>query len=382
MGRLFRIDYPAGASPPILRRTVRNIMIPFPSDPGQEIAFDVEQLRSVLEQMLVQKTVFQFDATTAVQRMLDADVYGIPSHGVGRIGESLDAIDAGEVDPRGRVLTMNEADSFAVLDGSRALGQIAATQGMQTAVAKARESGIGLALVGSSQSLGAASVYARLAADDGLIGVCLTSTDRASLAVPGTNCGAVGNSAFAYAIPCDGSHPLVFDSACGAESWGKLDLLRRYGIPFPDDLVFNSDGPPATNDRHAEVQRPAGALGFGLSLFCSVLAGPLCGGRMPIHKTRGRSAEDSQHVCLALEIDRFTDRERFQGELLSTLEDIRALPPTNPRVPVRLPGDRGAALASQVADQGIRLHHSVAKDIQSRAAALGIDVNRDQTRFP
>lgn len=104
----------------------------------------------------------------------------------GTIGRYLDAIDAGDIDPRARVLTVSETPAVAVLDGSRAVGHVAATKAMTIAIEKAKDVGTGTVAVGNSQHLGAASVYALMAAREGLIGFCTTSTGRPTVAAFGS----------------------------------------------------------------------------------------------------------------------------------------------------------------------------------------------------
>ena len=88
--------------------------------------------------------------------------------------------------------------------------------------------GHGTVAIGNSQPLGAAGVYALLAANAGLIGHCVTSTGRASVAAPGADSATVGNAAIAWAIPCGGeTPPVVFDSACGATSWGWAEACGQ-----------------------------------------------------------------------------------------------------------------------------------------------------------
>jgi len=349
------------------------MMTPFPSDASQETRVPVETARRVIEQILVKKSLFQFDASTATQRMIDADRFGIPAHGIGRIVDYVAAMDLGDIDPRGRVLVMDDQPAYAVMDGSRAIGHVASTKGMETAIQKATDSGIGFVCVGNSQTLGAASVYTRLAAEAGMIGICLSSTGGATVTAPGTNAGAVGNTAIAFAIPVQDSHPLVFDSACGQESWAKLNLLKRYGVPIPDGILLTEDGTPTNDVDAAKFQFPASGLGFGMSLLSSILAGPLCGGWMPIRKTRTSSAEDSQHVFLAFNIEKFVAPERFQKQLVFALDAIRALPVAAGSDSIRLPGDRGAAISKEVDASGIPLHNSVLEEVRSLASSLKVE---------
>jgi len=349
--------------------------IPIPVDPAQEIRIPIPELQAVVEKLLVKSSLFQFDAKVAAERMLEADLYGVPSHGVAILCRLLQAMDNGDIDPRGRVLTLKEAPCFAVLEGSRAIGSLAASQGALLASKKALEHGVGVVAIGDSQTLGAAEVYVRLMARENTIGICMTSTGGATVTAPGTRQGAVGNCALAYAIPVSESHPLVFDSACGVESWGKLRLLQRYGVPLPEEMLLTRDG-ELTSDlsQAAAIFANGGALGFGLSMLCSILAGPLSGGWMPIHKKRRVDAEDSQHFFLALDPAKFCDIERFQNELKLTLQEIRDLPPEKESEPVRIPGDRGAMCYADAMEYGVPVHRSIADEIRNLAIRKKIDV--------
>lgn len=350
--------------------------ISFPSDPSQEVRLKEEQVVPILEQMLVKKSMFQFDASVAAKRIVETDLFGIPSHGCMRFGEYLDAMDVGDIDPRGRVLVQDETDVITVMDGSRAIGHVAATKGMESAIAKARTSGVGITAVGNSQTLGSAFPYVRMAAEHGDIGICLSSTGGATVAGLGTLQGAVGNTAFAYGVPVEGASPLIFDSACGTESWGKLELLRRYGLPIPPGIGFGTDGQEVDTPEDVKVLAPAGGeLGFGLSLLCSVLAGPLSQGRMPIQKTRSASAEDSQHFFIVFNIENFNSPERFQKNLQNGLNAIRELEPIDPAHPVRLPGERNYQCFDDYSVNGIPFQVSIIEDLKDRAEKLGVSVS-------
>ncbi|WP_437185749.1 Ldh family oxidoreductase [Planctomicrobium sp. SH668] len=350
--------------------------LPIPVDPAQEVRLRPEELERVLEKLLVKNCMFQFDAKLVAKRVVEADLYGVPSHGLGNFTRILAAIDIGDIDPRARVLTTTEAPCFAVLNGSRAVGAIAATKAAELAVEKAETMGVGVVVVSNSQTLGAADIYVRLIAEAGMIGLCLTSTGGATVTAPGTNFGAVGNCALAYAVPVQNHHPLVFDSACGFESWGKMRLLERYGIPLPDETIFDVDGSPTTSLQAAAAMLPnGGALGFGLSMLCSILAGPLCGGWMPIHKKRRVDAEDSQHFFIALDPTKFCNIDQFAAEIHTTLEEIRNLPPTNPAEPVRIPGDRGAACYADAMEHGIPVHIAIAAELKELAIKRKIEVS-------
>jgi len=349
--------------------------IPYPRDEGQEVRVSADDLHALLTAMLVKQSLFKFDARTVAERMVEADLRGIQSHGSRTIGRYLDAIDAGDIDPRARVLTVSETPAVAVLDGSRAVGHVAATKAMTIAIEKAKDVGTGTVAVGNSQHLGAASVYALMAAREGLIGFCTTSTGRPTVAAFGSAQPAVANNALAWAVPMGDDEPFVLDMACGATSWGKVESLKMYGQPLPGNVALDEAGEPTDDPAAAATMLPAaGARGFGLAFVASVLAGPLAGGVLPIHRKRTPTADGSQHFFYAIDVSQFTDPAAFADQLRTAGEMIRDLAPVDGVESVRLPGDIEAACARQWRAEGIPLHRSHAEELEQRAAALKVEV--------
>lgn len=191
--------------------------IEYPDDPSQEIRVPLERLESLLADMFVKKSVFAVDAKMAAARLVEADARGLHSHGLRMMKWYLGGFDQGHIDPRGQILTITETPAIAALDGSRALGQVAATKAMQLAIEKARAVGTGTVTVKNSHHLGAAGVYVQLAVNQGMIGFCTTSTGRASVAGYGTNERATSNHAQAWGIPVKN----------GAHSGSRVSSARR-----------------------------------------------------------------------------------------------------------------------------------------------------------
>ncbi|MEZ6068421.1 MAG: Ldh family oxidoreductase [Planctomycetaceae bacterium] len=347
--------------------------VPYPHDPAQEVLVPVEQLRQVIVAALVKKSMFQFDAEIVADRMLEADLRGIDGHGAVALPRYLGIMDAGNIDPRARVLTESETAAVAVLDGSRAMGQVAATKGMQLAMQKASEVGTGTVVIHHSLHFGAAAVYALLAARSGLIGFCASNPAGRGVAAPGTNYAAVSNAPLAWAIPTsDLDDPIVIDFACGAASWGKLRLLKEYGLPVPTGLIFDAAGEETDDPTQGRVLAPAGVQGFGLGLAMGLLAGGLSGGKLHHRKTGDFTTECSEHFLQAIDPRHFTDPDRFRARATEAREAIRSLSPVDPSIPVRVPGDRGRRESQARRDAGIPLHRSLLAELTAAMSKLKI----------
>jgi len=256
-----------------------------PRDAAQEIVVHTAALRDWIVKLLVKKGMFATEAEICADRLIEADVRGIHSHGSRALPRYIKAMDEGSIDPRASITTVCDTPAMAVLDGNHGMGHVVSTRAMQLAIQKAKAVGTGTVAVSHSQHYGAASVYVLLAIQEDCIGYSTTSTAYPTVAAYGSQQAAVANNAFAWGVPSRDTPPFVLDMACAEASWGKVESRKLYGLPLPEGWALDEQGLPTTDAKSAKTLLPAaGARGFGLAFLCSVLAGPLVGSRMPIHK--------------------------------------------------------------------------------------------------
>jgi LDH2 family malate/lactate/ureidoglycolate dehydrogenase len=154
-----------------------------------------------------------------------------------------------------------------------------------------------------------------------------------------------------------------------------VESFKLYGEPLPENVALDKAGNSTTDAALAKILLPtAGARGFGLAFLSSVLAGPLVGGKMPLHKT-GRPAEErSEHFFYAIDVKQFVDEERFYRELEATLAEIRNLPPADGFDRVRLPGELEWEREQEYRAQGIPLHTDHAATLKRLAEQAQVAV--------
>lgn len=345
-----------------------------PRDSAQEIVVPGDALRDLVVKLLVKQSMFAAEAEIAADRMLEADLRGIHSHGSRALSRYLQSMEMGNIDPRAQVLTVNDSPATAVLDGSRGIGHVAATKAMQLAIQKAKEVGTGTVAVKNSHHLGAASVYTLMAIEAGMIGFCTTSTAYPTVAAYGSKQAAVANNALAWGAPTKEGPPFVLDMACGETSWGKIESFGMFGRSLPGGWALDENGNETTNAKEAKTILPAsGARGFGLAFLCSLLAGPLVGGKMPIHKTRAPDVEHSEHFLYAIDPAHFGDLDRFHDRLGSASADIRDLEPADDFDKVRLPGELEWERAQEWKDNGIPLHKDHVEMLEAAAKSNKVE---------
>ncbi len=346
-----------------------------PADTAQETVVAAKPLQDLLVSMYVRKGMFRAEAELGAARQIEADLRGIHSHGSRATPRYLKAMDAGDIDPRGQYLIVHRTPAIAVIDGSRNLGHVTSTHAMRLAIDMAREVGTGTVAVRNSQHYGAASVYALLAAQAGMIGYTTTSTGEATVAAYGSRSAATANNAFAWAAPVRQGAPFCLDMACAAAAWGKIQTLGMYGSPIPAGWALDAAGNPTTVAASAKTLLPAaGARGYGLAFLSSILAGPLAGGRMPLHKTRNPETEGSEHFFYVIDIRQFVEFDRFLDEMDRTIADIRQLPPAENFQRVCIPGELEAERAALWSKTGIPLHRQHLAELAAIAAKMKLTV--------
>lgn len=347
----------------------------YPLDPTQDVIVQAEPLKALMIALYVRKGMFRAEAEIAATRQIEADLRGIQSHGSRATPRYLAAMDRGDIDPRGQTLVVTKTPAIAVLDGCRNLGHVASTKAMQMAIEMARAVGTGTVAVRNSQHFGAASVYSLMAAEAGMIGYCTTSTGMATVAAYGSRQPATANNAFAWAAPSRAGAPFCLDMACAVSSWGKVQALGMYGKTLPAGWALDAVGNATEDPAQAKTLLPAaGARGYGLAFLCSILAGPLVAGKMPLHKTRHPEVEGSEHFFYAIDIRQFGDEARYYEEIDRTMADIRALETQPGFDRVTLPGELEWERSQRWGADGIPLHRDHLKELGDVAGALKIAV--------
>jgi len=344
-------------------------------DSSQEIVVQADLIRQLIVTVLIRKGMFEAEADIAAARMVEADLRGIHSHGSRCMRKYLDAIDAGDIDPRAMSITACETPAIAVIEASGGLGHVAATRGMELAIKKAREVGTGTVIIKKGQHFGAAATYGLLAAQQGLIGFCTTSTGRATVAAYGSKEPGTANNAVCWAIPTGDGAPFVLDTAIAESSWGKIETAALYGLPIPTGWALDEAGNSTSDADAATTLLPmSGARGTGFGFVASALTSALIGRRTPIHKTPNPFGPGSDHFFQAIDPAHFGDPARFLKEIDATIADIRALAPSDGFDQVRTAGELEWERSEQWSKDGIPLHRDHVTSLTELCQSLKCDL--------
>jgi LDH2 family malate/lactate/ureidoglycolate dehydrogenase len=269
------------------------------------------------------------DATRVAKGLVEADLEGLPSHGVMLAEMYIDRLRAGSISTRSSGEIVADRGGAVVLDGGHAFGHLVGDQAIGIAIERAREHGAGIVAVRHGFHFGAAGPYARQAAVKECIGIAMCNT-RPLMPAPGGAERVVGNNPIAIAVPVDGAIPLVLDMATSEAAMGKIRMAEKAGRSISSTWAVQNDGSPTTDPKQAiagMLLPAAGPKGFGLALMIDLMCGLLSRGAFgnAVKPLYGDPSipYDCSHLFIAIDVAHFCDPVWFRGQATSAAKRIR-----------------------------------------------------------
>jgi L-2-hydroxycarboxylate dehydrogenase (NAD+) len=349
---------------------------PVPSQPRVGIV----ELQGFITRALTSAGIPSEDATQAAALMAESDARGGDAHGVFRLPQYVKQIQSGGINARPNIRIVNDRAGAALIDGDNALGHLVMKRAAELAIEKARQGGIGWVGTRHSNHAGPAQLYARMPAQEDMIGLYFC-VGNANLLPPwgGTEV-LLSTNPISIAVPAWKHPSIVLDMATTNTAFGKIRLKAQRNEPMPEGWMIDRQGQPLTDAKRASegfLVPVGGPKGYGLALMFGLLAGTLNGaafGRDVVNYTvDSKTPSNTGQTIVALDIATFADVEAFKQNV-DELWDVMKSSPTLPGVDeVRLPGEHSAQLYRERMADGVPLGAELRKVLDELADRLGIE---------
>ena len=351
-------------------------------------AIAVETIKAQIASVLAAWGMPAEHVATTAELMVEADIRGIDSHGIGMLPQYHDRRKDGRIIVPGDIRVVEDLPAMTFIDAGHALGHVPAKMAMQSAIAKAKEMGVAIGVVRNSNHFGAAGVYSTMALEAGLIGICMTGTSQRSIVPPRAREPMYSTNPIAMAAPTKRNPPFSLDMATSTVAVGKLNIYRRAGKEMPVGWALKQDGSPETNAEAAfyatpKRMTPLGGTedggshkGYGLAMMvdilCSVLTGSYFGG----HDLKTGQPGDFINVgsfFLAIDPEFFRGEPgAFEADMDALIDQMHGIAPLDPAQPVLVPGEpEEAARAIRLAD-GVPMTDTLYGEIKRVAEESGV----------
>ncbi len=343
-----------------------------------EIRVDSQTLKRFLAALLRKVGLSEDDAGFFAEALVKTELWGISSHGVIRVPIYVKRLRSGAMNPRPKTQTIKKAKGLEVLDGDHGPGFIVGREAMNRAIEMAETDNVAAVGAIRSNHFGAAGIYARMAADKGMIGICMANVVQ-NMVVPGASKPVVGNNPIAVAVPTFGDYPFVLDIAMSAVAGGKLLLASKKKEKIPTDWATDKDGRPTDDpdEAFAGFLLPlAGHKGFGLALVVDILCGVITGGAF-LDRMKGMYKYPEEpsltgHFMIVINPLSIMSREEMKERMEVFSSILKSTPMWDSSKEMLLPGEIEYRTSLERKKHGIPIPPSLYDELNELAASIGI----------
>jgi hydroxycarboxylate dehydrogenase B len=316
--------------------------------------------------------------------LIDANLCGHDSHGIGMLPRYADAFLEGGLMPNVQVQVTSDAGALLRLDGGAGFGQVIGQQAMALGITRAHQHGSCIVALGNSHHLGRIGAWAEQAAAAGLVSLHFVNVIARPIVAPFGGADArFGTNPFCAGVPLSGRPPVIVDFATSMIAQGKTRVAMNKGELVAPDCLIDDQGRPTREPRFSVVP-PLGALltfgahkGYGLALLCELLGGALAAGM-----TQGAAPAASQGeqrrvlngmFSVLIDPGQISEPVAFEQEALRFVDWVKASPVREGFDAVQLAGDAERQSRAQRSAQGVPVDETTWQEILQAATRLGVN---------
>jgi len=311
--------------------------------------------------------------------LIDANLTGHDSHGIGMLPRYADAFLEGGLKPNTHVRTLADAGAMLRLDGQAGFGQVIGREATALGIERAREHGSCIVALGNAHHLGRIGAWAEQAAAAGLVSMHFVNVVARNIVAPHGGADArFGTNPFCAGVPLTGRPPVILDFATSMIAQGKTRVAHNKGEPVPPGCMLDNHGQPTTDPRYAVVP-PFGALltfgahkGYGMALMCELLGGALAAGMTQRDDDASRRRILNGMFSVLVDPSILSERTAFEREALAFIDWVQASPPREGHGPVQVAGDAERASRARRSAEGVPVDAITWQEILDAAAKLGV----------
>jgi uncharacterized oxidoreductase len=272
--------------------------------------------------------------------LVAANLTGHDSHGVIRILQYIEVVEAGTLDPAVAPEVVAVDGATLKVDCKWGWGQPAMQLATLQTIELARRYGIAIGVVEHSFHIGRVAPYVETIGRAGMIGLAMANAGPA-VAPYAARTRVMGTNPIAWAVPGnDEDHPFALDIATAQIAEGKVRVARNKGVPVPPGVIVGKDGAPSIDPDDfyggGALMAFGGHKGSGFSILAQMLGRGLAG--MSQERLLGKRGGNGP-VVIAIDPSRFGPLDLFREAVSEEAARVRSATPAEGFVEVLMPGD-------------------------------------------
>ena len=305
---------------------------------------DAEPLTDFASKIFLSLGATSERAATVASHLVEANLKGHDSHGVGMIPTYVYGAEKGYLKVNQDAVLAQDSGAVMLFDNNFGFGQVVGRQSTEQAIERARSHGMVCAGARNNYHLGRIGTYGELVAEAGLVSLHFVNVvGHPPFVSPwGGRDKRMQTNPFCCAIPTEGD-PVILDMATSAIAYGKARVARMKGDQVPPGSLFDKEGSPSADPAVLEA---GGSLapfgmhkGYGLALICELLGGGLAGEWTMADVGKQKDMTVNHMLTFIVEPDIFGGVANFRREVEAMADWLHAADPAVGVDRVRLPGE-------------------------------------------
>lgn len=325
------------------------------------------------------------EARLVARILVQADMRGIHTHGSAFVPLIAERCAHGLLNLPTKVELIKDEGAITHIEGNNGLGQVTAVEAMQISIQKAKNHGVGLALIRNTNHIGFLGYYTLMAATEGMIGVCATNA-ASSMAPWGGTEPFFGSNPLSVAAPVANGVPIVLDMSASIVARGKIRRAERLNENIPLGWAIDDTGTSTTDPYEAlkgTLLPIGGHKGYGLALFIDLMCGLLSGSKygrdlLTFHKPIGPTGVGA--MFMAVDIGRFMPLAQFETLVDEYADAIRNSQKAVGVERIFLPGEIEANEASASEIQGVEVDSLIVEKINQLLEQKDLAIRIEEKR--
>ena len=344
-------------------------------------------LRACMERIFEKEGFSAEDARAIADVLMQADLFGIESHGAQRLMYYHSNIRRGSVNVAAKPEVLRETPVSVLIDGHFGMGALTAQYAMRRAICKAKQTGVGIAVVRNSTHFGIAGYYTLMAEREGLASFSMTNTGPIMVPTFGREM-MLGTNPMAFCMPAD-PYPFWFDASTTVVTLGKVEVYSKRGRAMPQGWTIDGDGAPCTDAARMNKailagerggilplggagETHGGHKGYGLGIMVEALTGVLAQG-MTSPEMCGAHGDHTCHFFMAFDPAMFGDPQEIRARMSAYLNALRQ----SERIPgcerIYTPGEKAYEAMARRLAQGVPVEENTLAEVRQIARELGVE---------
>mgnify|MGYP000985130257 CR=1 FL=1 len=319
--------------------------------------------------------------------LLLSDLYGIESHGMQRLVRYHKGIERGLIEVHAKPEIVFETPLSAVIEGHDGMGQLISHFAMELAIAKAKAGGMAVVTVRNSNHFGIAGYYAKMASDQGLIGLSMTNSEAIMVPTYG-RLAMLGSNPIALAVPAE-PYPFLFDASTTVVTRGKLEIYNKQDKPLPTGWALDERGHDTTDAARVlknivgkkgggimplggSTEQTGSHKGYGYGMFCELFCSILSLGMTSNHTHIGNKG-GTCHGFMAISPSLFGVPEEIKAHFSAFLQELRDSDKAEGQTRIYTHGEKEVEARERRLKDGIPVLKNTLLEMKELSEYLGLD---------